>query len=192
MMERMEPFASTLDLQTGVMNPASQVLRRYLSGMSDLYADSSAAQRILAEEGVRLIYEVYVVDVPEAEGQVLHSTTIIYPGRIGQEFHMTKGHFHVKRDRAEIYLGLAGTGALLLQTDDGIVRSVEMRRGAVAYVPPLWAHRTVNTGDAPFAFFAAWPGDAGHDYASIEQQGFAKLLVSQDGRAVLIDNPRAR
>ena len=190
MMELMEPFASTLDLQAGVLEPTSQVLRRYLGDMSDLYADSSAVKRILAEEGDRLIYEVYVVDIPEVEGQMPHSTTIIYPGRIGQEFHMTKGHFHVRRDRAEIYLGLAGTGFVLLQTDDGTVRSVEMRRGTVAYVPPRWAHRTVNTGTVPFAFFATWPGDAGHDYASIEQRGFAKILVSQNGQAVLADNPR--
>jgi len=186
----MEPFASTLDLQGGVLELASQVLRRCLSDMKDLYADSNAVERILAEEGDRLVYEVYVAGIPEVEGQVPHSTTIIYPGQIAQEFHMTKGHFHVKRDRAEIYLGLAGTGFLLLQTDDGTVRSVEMRRGAVAYVPPFWAHRTVNTGDVPFAFFAAWPGDAGHDYASIEQRGFAKILVSQNGEAVLVDNPR--
>jgi hypothetical protein len=32
----MEPFASTLDLQGGVLEPASQVLRRCLSDMKDL------------------------------------------------------------------------------------------------------------------------------------------------------------
>jgi len=189
-MELMEPFSSTLDLQTGILEPASQVLRRRLSDMKDMYADADAVKRIFEQEGDRLIYEVYVGGIPEVEGHMPHSTTTIHPGRIGDEFHMTKGHYHVKRDRAEIYLGLAGQGCLLLQTDDGTVRRVEMRRGIVAYVPHFWAHRTVNTGGVPFVFFAAWPGDAGHDYATIEQRGFAKLLISQYGRAVLTDNPR--
>jgi glucose-6-phosphate isomerase len=104
---------------------------------------------------------------------------------------LTKGHFHEKRDRAEVYLGLAGEGYLVLQADDGTVRGVPMQPGTVAYVPPMWAHRTVNTGDEPFIFFAAWPGDAGHDYGTIEQTGFAKLLVDRDGQATLVDNPKS-
>ncbi len=189
-MDLMEPFSATLDLQAGVLKPVAHVLQRRLSDMFELYADVDAARRILDEEGDRLIYEVYMADIPEAEGHLPHSTTIIYPGRIGDEFHMTRGHFHVKRNRAEIYLGLTGTGYLLLQTDDGTVRSIEMQRGTITYVPPLWAHRTANTGAEPFVFFATWPGDAGHDYRTIERAGFAKILVARDGQAVLVDNPR--
>jgi glucose-6-phosphate isomerase len=158
--------------------------------MRGMYADDDAMARIFNNEGNRLIYEVYPVDLPEEEGQVLYSTTIIYPGRIGEEYHMTKGHFHEKRNRAEVYLGLAGEGYLLLQTADGTVNSVLMQPGTVAYVPPYWAHRTVNTGDKPFVFFAAWPGDSGHDYGTIEKAGFAQILVSRNGQVVLVDNPK--
>ena len=119
-----------------------------------------------------------------------YCTTIIYPGRVGDEFHMTKGHYHDKRDRAEVYLGLAGEGYLLLQADDGTVRSVPMQAGTVAYVPSFWAHRTANTGNEPFIFYAASAGDAGHDYGTIEQAGLAKLLVARDGRPALVDNPK--
>ncbi len=146
-------------------------------------------RRILEREGDRLIYEVYVAEVPKEEGHLPHCTTIIYPGRVGEEFHMTKGHFHKRRDRAETYLGLAGQGHLLMQTDDGRVSSLSMRRGTVAYVPPFWAHRTVNTGDEPFIFYAVWSGDAGHDYGAIERTGFAKLLVARNGRPTLVGNP---
>ncbi len=191
-MELMEPLASTLDLEAGILAPAHQTLRRCLSDARDLYADGHAAQQILKREGDRLIYEVFVAGIPETEGQAPHCATIIYPGRVGDEFHMTKGHFHVKRDRAEVYLGLCGRGCLLLQSEAGAVRCLEMQRGTVAYVPPYWAHRTANTGDEPFAFFATWPGDAGHDYATIERLGFAKLLVARDGQAVLVDNPKWR
>jgi len=188
----MEPFGSQLDLETGVIHGA-QIVRRTLSDMRTMFADRAAVERILAEEGDRLIYEVHAVPLPEEAGQVLHSTTIIYPGQIGGEYHMTKGHFHQVRARAEVYVGLAGEGCLVLQTEDGeVVRGMPMQRGTIAYVPPLWAHRTVNTGATPFAFLAAWPGDSGHDYGAIEQTGFARLLVDRDGRPAFVDNPHWR
>jgi len=188
----MEPFGSQLDLETGVIHGA-QIVRRTLSDMRTMFADRAAVERILAEEGDRLIYEVHAVPLPEEAGQVLHSTTIIYPGQIGGEYHMTKGHFHQVRARAEVYVGLAGEGYLVLQTEDGeVVRGMPMQRGTIAYVPPLWAHRTVNTGATPFAFLAAWPGDSGHDYGAIEQTGFARLLVDRDGRPAFVDNPHWR
>jgi glucose-6-phosphate isomerase len=184
-----EPFKTELNLQTGVMQPVGHVIQRCLSGLRDLYADPEAVSEIIAEEGDRLIYEVHVADLPEREGLVLFCTTVIYPGQVGDEFHMTKGHFHDKRDRSEIYLGLTGEGYLLLQTEDGTVRGIPMQPGTIAYVPAMWAHRTANTGNEAFSFLAAWPGDAGHDYNSIEKTGFAKLLVDRGGRPVLIDNP---
>jgi glucose-6-phosphate isomerase len=189
-MTRMRPFKTDLGLTTGIIEQVAdkRIIRR-LSHMQGMYADLEATNRILREEGDRLIYEVYPVDLPEEEGQVLHSTTVLYPGHIGDEYHMTKGHFHVKRDRAEIYLGLAGDGYLLLMADQGEVVSVPMTAGTIAYVPPNWAHRTVNTGGQPFVFFAAWPGDSGHDYGTIENLGFAKLLVERGGRPTLVDNP---
>lgn len=189
-MKLMQPFKTELGLTTGIIAPVNQVIRRTLRDMRGMYADDAAQARILDQEGDRLIYEVYPVDIPEEEGQVLHSTTVLYPGQIGDEFHMTKGHFHVKRDRAEVYLGLSGEGYLLLQTDAGEVSSVPMQAGTIAYVPPYWAHRTVNTGTGPFVFFAAWPGDSGHDYGTIEKIGFAKIMVGRNGTVTLVDNPK--
>lgn len=190
-MTLIEPFNTILDMQHGTLQPAGQVIQRRLSDMRNMYFDQTAYERILAEEGDRLIYEIYhAPELPQTEGQLLHCTTIIYPGRVGQEFHMTKGHFHAKRDRAEVYVGLSGEGHLLLQTEEGTVRDIPIRPGTVAYIPPLWAHRTVNTGAQPFSFLSVWPGDAGHDYGSIEKTGFAKLLLEREGQAALIDNPK--
>lgn len=191
-MKLMEPFKTELNMQTGVLQPVGQVIQRHLSDMQGMYADDKVTNEILAQEGNRLIYEVYVVELPEEAGQVLHCTTVIHPGRIGDEYHMTKGHFHARRECAELYLGLVGEGYLVMQTEDGIVKGMPMRPGTAAYIPPHWAHRTVNTGNEPFTFFSAWPGDAGHDYGTIEQRGFAKVLVARDGQATLIDNPKYR
>lgn len=193
----MEPFATQLVPALSVrgavtLDPADHVIRRYLSDVRHIYVDADAVDHILRTEGDRLVYEVRYAAVPEEEGQVPYCTTIIFPGRVGDEFHMTRGHFHVRRDRAEVYLGLAGEALLLLQTEAGDVRTLPLRSGTVAYVPPFWGHRTINVGDEPVAFLAAWPGDAGHDYEAFDRLGFTRLLVARDGQVVLIDNPKRR
>jgi glucose-6-phosphate isomerase len=91
---------------------------------------------------------------------------------------------------AELHLGLADEGYLALQTECGAVRGTLMRPRTVVCAPPMWTHRTANTGDEPFMFSAAWPGHAGHDCGAIEPLGFAKLLADRNGRATFIGNPR--
>lgn len=185
----MNPFALAIDFSTGVISTPRNFTQRRLSDMRAMYSDAGAVEQIIEREGDRLIYEVYAAELPEVEGQVLYCTTVIHPGKIGAEYHMTKGHYHQKRDRAEVYLGLAGEGMLLLQLEDGTISNLPMKAGDAAYIPPHWAHRTMNTGTTPFIFFSAWPGDAGHDYGTIERDGFAKILVDQGGQPILIPNP---
>ena len=48
----------------------------------------------------------------------------------------------------------------------------------------------VRISDEDLVTFFVYPGDAGHDYGSIEKQGFRKLAVDRDGKAEIIDNPR--
>jgi glucose-6-phosphate isomerase len=190
-MEIITPFATALNFATGVIDGARTHIQRRLSSMAGMYLDNAALEAALAQED-RLIYEVFATDLPEENGQVLYCTTIIYPGKIGDEYHMTKGHFHAKRNQGEVYFGLAGEGYLLLQLEDGTPSALPMRAGTITYVPPYWAHRTLNTGSEPFIFFAAWPGDAGHDYGSIETMGFPELVVERDGKPTIIANPRYR
>jgi glucose-6-phosphate isomerase len=188
-MPLVEPYATSLNFQNGTLAPVHNIIKRHLSDMRRMYADAAAVEDILRSEGDRLIYEVYMVAGQEEEGHLLQCTTIIHPGQVGQEYHMTKGHFHARRDRAEVYVGLGGQGQLLLQTDEKEFRNLAMQPGTVAYIPPWWAHRTVNTGSEPFAFLSVWPGDAGHDYGTIESSGFAHLVVEYEGQMMLVDNP---
>ncbi|GIQ62084.1 glucose-6-phosphate isomerase [Paenibacillus cisolokensis] len=188
MTEKFMPFVTELDFATGKLNPEGHVITRNLSHMKDMYYDQEAVRQLLGQNP--LIYVVYNVVVPETAAHIQHCVTILYPGKVGNEYFMTKGHYHEVLDRAEIYFCLKGKGQLLMQTQDGAFASIDMVPGSVAYVAPEWAHRTVNTGDEPFVFFAAYPGDAGHNYGDIETEGFAKLSVEQNGEAVLVDNPR--
>jgi glucose-6-phosphate isomerase len=69
----------------------------------------------------------------------------------------------------------------------------ELHPGYVLYVIPGWAHRSVNTGSREdLVTFFAYPGHAGHDYATIEQRGFRKLVLEVDGQPQVVDNPRWR
>lgn len=175
-MTAVEPFALLLGLQDGGLEPHTTLIERHASSLRGAFADSLALEEVVAN-GDPLVYEVRQYDVPEETGQLICCTTVIQPGTVGDEFFMTKGHFHARRDTGEVYLGLSGHGYLLLMTEDGERAEVPMERGTVAYVPPLWAHRTVNTGDEPFVFFAVYPGQAGHDYGTIETTGFPQRVV---------------
>jgi glucose-6-phosphate isomerase len=146
----------------------------------------------LPEDADRLVYRVHGIPVPPTTSNVVCSTTVIEPGTVGREYFMTKGHFHEVRDRAEVYLGLAGEGRLVMATESGEHTVEVMRRGTVNYVPGGWAHRSVNVGDEPLVFFAAYVGDAGHDYRTIEKRGFPVLVVKGTLRPEIVANPRYR
>jgi len=47
---------------------------------------------------------------------------------------------------------------------------------------------SIPTDDLIFLF--VYTGNTGHDYATIEQQGFRKRVVQREGSPVVIDNPR--
>lgn len=183
-MRDVEPFTTVLDLASGRLDPELEVTERRLSDMTGMYLEDVDAN------GDAVIYRVYGIPVPATTDNVLSSTTVIEPGTVGREYFMTKGHFHEVRDRAEIYVGLAGEGRLLMATADGKHAVEPMRRGTVNYVPGGWAHRSVNVGDTPLVFFAVYPGDAGYDYGTIEEEGFPVLVVAGEDGPEVVPNPR--
>lgn len=183
----MDPFSLALDRGSGDLSPITSAMRRRLSDMRGMYADA-VAERALAEDGDPLIYEVLQHETPNVAGQLLVCTTRLYPGTVGDEYFMTKGHYHQKLDTAEVYLGLHGHGRLLLQSHDDL-RDLEMRPGSIAYIPPYWAHRTVNTGNEPLIFLAVCPADAGHEYGTIERDGFAGRVLARDGAPTVVRAP---
>ena len=119
-------------------------------------------------------------------GGLFWGTTVIEPGKVGDEFFMTHGHFHATRDRAEFYATVRGQGALILMDESGRTRFEAMMPGSVHYIPGATAHRVANTGEAELAFVACWPSDAGHDYAAIRASGFSARLRDVSGRPALI------
>ncbi|MGD0875316.1 MAG: glucose-6-phosphate isomerase family protein [Acidimicrobiales bacterium] len=180
----LDPFALIVDFRSGALEPHTSRTERRVSDMHGAYADEQALSQ-LVKDGDPLVYEVLQYDVPEEVGQLICCTTVLQPGTVGDEYFMTKGHYHAARDTGEVYLGLSGHGYLLLMTEDGGRAAKSMGPGALAYVPPYWAHRTVNTGEEPFVFLAVYPGQAGHDYGTIEKTGFPERVLRTPEGVVL-------
>jgi glucose-6-phosphate isomerase, archaeal len=169
------PFRVMLDFDSGSLTPFTGSFVRRLSEMADAYEDQEAVRSLLASGDDPVVYVGYDGDVPSQPGHLLFRTTIISPGTVGSEYFMTRGHHHV-RDSAEFYLGMSGEGIMLMQSRDGNFADSRLVPSASVYVPPGWAHRTVNTSTTPLVFLAVYAGDAGHDYDSVERSGFSRRV----------------
>jgi glucose-6-phosphate isomerase len=181
----MEPFGLDVDLVTGCMeSPENHIVRR-ASDMADYYADEQALEELVRAGGDPLHYEVFEPRVPLEPGQLMFCVSRLQPGLVGEEFFMTRGHYHLVAETAEIYLGLAGEGLMLTKLPDGSCRHQPIARGRTVYVPPGWAHRSVNTGDEPLVSFCVYPAEAGHNYRDIETEGFPRRVLRRgDGWAL--------
>lgn len=125
------------------------------------------------------VYDVEMLDSPPNEGALYVGVTHLHAGSIANEFFMTRGHFHQRREQGEVYFGLCGRGLLLLQTESGVARLERVMPGSVHIIPPFTAHRLINIGDETLSSLAVWPSVAGHDYASLAD-GFALRVLSSE------------
>lgn len=153
--------------------------------IAGIFADTEAASRVDPET---IVYEVSTHAAVEegTAGGLFFGTSRIHPGKAGDEYFMTKGHFHARRETAEYYWGISGEGVLLLMDETGSCTAQRVQKGSLHYIGGHIAHRLVNTGEEDLVVGACWPSDAGHDYGSIQTQGFPVRVVCRNGEAALI------
>lgn len=163
--------------------------KRYLSQMKGMFSDAAAFEKAL-EEGDPMIYEFHSLPVGEDSGDLAFGCSILNPGKVGNEYYFTKGHFHTILNTSEVYYCLSGHGYMLMENMLGDWSAQELTPGKAVYVPKGYAHRSINvSGDEKLVTFFVFRADAGHDYGTIETKGYRKLLVEQDGKPAIIDNP---
>lgn len=185
-----KPFSFDLEAPDFIPSHYDNHIQRNLSNMAGQYQDQEAYEAMVSDEDT-LLYQVYELKRPELAGEILHGVSIVHPGKVGNEYFMTKGHYHTILETAEIYYTLKGQGYMVMETPEGDWAVEELSAGSVLYVPPRWAHRSINIGpEEDLVMFFAYPGDAGHNYATIETQGFRKLVLEIDGQTKIVDNPR--
>lgn len=162
-----------------------------LGDLDGLYSDAAAFADLRSESGDdRLMYHVDEFRPSSAAGDLITGISTLYPGRVGEEFAMTRGHIHAQHDRTEIYHCLSGHGLMLMETVAGETVVTEMTPGVVAYVPPSHIHRSVNLGDDDLVTLFCYPADAGQDYGIIAaSHGMRHLAVATDAGWALKENP---
>lgn len=157
----LSPFRISFDAATAVLDPAGPVLTRRMADLEGLFADQHAWAGL--EDLSQVVYTVHSSPVPEQPRELPQSITSVTAGELSGELFMTKGHQHPD-PQGEIYLGLTGVGGLLL-FDGEQHQWLDMTPGTIGYIPPGWAHRSVNVGSTDvYRFLAVYPGSAGHDY----------------------------
>ena len=181
-------FSLDFDLVSGFSKNA-EVTQRRLSQMKAMYQDQDAAAKILEKEDP-VIYEFYELGAPERAGDLAFGTTMIHPGKIGNEYYMTKGHFHNMVMTSEVYYTLQGEGYMMMENMEGDWMARPLVKGEAIYVPRGYAHRTINTGNETLVAFYVFAADAGHDYGTIETKGYRHIIVEKDGKPSVEKNPR--
>jgi len=184
------PFTFEINIKDEIIPTYDNHIVRKLSSMEGQYLDKKAYEEMLKKEDV-LLYEVYEKLAPEIPGELIQGLSIVHPGKIGKEYFMTKGHFHSILNTAELYYCLKGHGYMLMETPGGEWQAEEIKSGVAVYVPGSWAHRSINIHNSEdLVTLFCYPADAGHDYATIETKGFRKLIIDENGKPEVIDNPR--
>lgn len=159
-----------------------------------------------------------VLKNPEAPGPHVHyymirggsdmrNITVWEPGKVGDEYIKTYGHYHIGQ-LDETYWLLYGEGVVLQQKlvsenvpdDVAEFKAIVVKGGDSVYMPPGYGHLVANTGDtymvtaddSPVNFgggdSVSMPGHA--DYEMVKKmRGFAYYVVERSGKPALIKNP---
>lgn len=184
-----DPAQVFIDGLGGDVTPRTGHYRKTLREMEGMYQDAAAWAAATAETD-SLTYEVK--EYRQEGADLFFGTTTMYPGKVGDEYYMTRGHFHIRDDMGEVYYTQSGLGVLVLEDRAGETREVAMSAGSVAFIPPGWAHRSINTGTEPLVFVWVVNVAAGNDYAEILERGMRRLVVEENGVPVVRDNPSYR
>jgi glucose-6-phosphate isomerase len=158
---------------------------RLLEDVSGIFHDQAALTEMKQQTPV---YSVQAW-LPVAEGTpggLFFGMSTIMPGKVGNEYFMTRGHFHSQSDRAEFYWGVQGKGMLILMDRNRNTWAEEVNPGSLHYIGSDIAHRLANIGLENLVVGACWPSDAGHDYEDIAENGFSARLVEADGKPKLV------
>jgi glucose-6-phosphate isomerase len=185
------PSAVAFEINAGVIPQATARYQKRLSDLRGLFLDAAALELRIRKENDPVCYENYAFNENKSDGDIFFGTTIIYPGKVGTEYHLTRGHYHRKRNHAETYQALSGHGLVLFEQEDGRTSTAELAPGKVTYIPPFWAHRSINTSGVPLVFLWTCSVEAGHDYEALGGRGMRQVVVERNGMPLIEDRPPA-
>lgn len=183
------PYGVAYSGITGMVEdlPATE---RWLSHLAGVFVDGDSYQQALSG-GDCLVYRVTSIEENTGDGQLHYGLGVLLPGRVGDEYFMTRGHIHAWRPAAEVYVCLQGQGIMLLQDErTGECNPAPLSPSQLVYVPGHCAHRTINTGSEPLIYWGILASQAGHDYASVVEKPFRKVVIHTENGPVVMDREK--
>ncbi len=172
-----------INFQTGeFISDKLSTYYKKLSETATIYENKEAASN---SDEVAYYVTSEIHDQPEDNKFALNwGLTCIYPITVDGECAMTRGHFHSDKEYPEYYMCTSGEGHLLCWDGEDEVMAYHMTAGSLQYIDGKIAHRLINTGDEIFKVAACWNVNAGHDYQTIEDQGFPIRAYKDNGKLV--------
>ena len=170
--------------------------RSLIADLKGLFAHAEAFNRLVAERGSDLAYEVHEFR-PErvAPHELVFGTSTLQAGKVGDEFFMTRGHIHTRTDRPEIYFCHAGRGVMHMEAPDGDDAADRDAAGLGRLRPRRSGFTAASmSAQSRSSRRSAIPADAGQDYDIIERSGGMRTLIVEDGDGGWAEerNPRYR
>jgi len=184
-----DPATLIPDALAGTLAGGSERYEKRLADLAGLYRDGAAFDEALAADSGEPVYWVESSTPDEGRGALTIGVSALKPGRIGDEYAMTRGHLHAQSEFAELYYGVAGSGVMLLESVDGRSEAMPITPGVAVHVPGGWVHRSVNVGDDLLVTLFAYATEAGQDYGIIERAGGMQQLVVDDGAGGWVTRP---
>jgi len=167
---------------TGKISGRTGAYEKHLGDLAGVYQDAEAFQTAILQQGSdTVVYRVEESRVGTGPGALIFGTSTVFPGRVGAEYALTKGHLHHQADREEIYYCISGRGVMLMDSLDGASDVIELTPNVAVHVPGRWIHRSVNVGNEPLVTLFVYNEDAGQDYDIITAAGGMRQLVVDDG-----------
>lgn len=122
--------------------------------------------------------------------------TVILPGKTGNEYKKTAGHFHKnivdeKHSYPELYQVVYGKALFIMQKvksyDGKLPMEVEdlmlaeVKAGETIVVPPDYGHATVNIGETPMVFINLVSIDSNNHYDSVAASEGMSVFILDNG-----------
>jgi glucose-6-phosphate isomerase, archaeal len=186
--ENNQPTAVQFDIMTGQIEPCSVYDPRHVSHLAEMFYDQAAVEQAISN-GDPAVYEIRHTHFVTRNSDMALGVSTIFPGTVGDEYYMTKGHVHERDDQPEIYYCVRGIGLLLMDDFNGDFQAAPFNAGTIVHIPPQYAHRVVNTGADLLIFVSAFHLAAGHNYGPVKEKGFAFRVCKAEDQPRLVKNP---
>ena len=178
-MKIIDPVLVDFKKITGNFHKATSHYSKTFNDLEGLYENELEFQKMLPKWKNRVVYEVWEHRTSKIKGDLVFGTSVMKPGRVGDEFFLTRGHQHQKSYCAETYFCLSGKGVILMESPDGDIKALKLEKSQLVYVPPLWLHRSVNIGDSELVTLFTYNSDAGQNYEILKKRGGMRKRVVQ-------------